>query len=303
MKTYAETDTPSTVPAQLAAQAEEIRVQLADVRHIVAVMSGKGGVGKSTIAANLACALAGRGFAVGLVDGDVNGPSIGRIAGVAGYERAPLGSGIRPAIGYAGLKVMSMGFFLAGETAPVVWDAPTQKHGFAWRGLREAGALRSLIAQTEWGALDVMIVDLPPGPDRLVTLVDVLPRFSGALAVTIPSAVSAAAVGKSIRLARRHVDAPIFGLVENMGPHVCIECGHTEHLFPQGSTNRLIKELEISLLASVPFDPVLASASDTGECYIDKYPDRPAAKAIGELATNIDVFAADLSTIDRLTQP
>ena len=290
MKTYQDivSDGGSDVASQLAEQAEHTKDRLEQVRHVLAVMSGKGGVGKSTLTVNLASALVLDGYAVGVVDGDINSPSIARMAGVDAYEPSSSSSGIRPATNIDGLRIMSMSFFLAGETAPVVWDASTQKNAFAWRGLREAGALRSLIADTEWGPLDYLIVDLPPGSDKFGNVLDILPRHSAAIAVTIPSAVSAAAVGKSIRMTRQHFDAPLVGLVENMSPYVCSSCGKMERLFPEGAAERLSEELDLPLLAQIPFDPMLAVSSDAGRCFVDAYPDRPAAVAIRALARAVD---------------
>lgn len=300
MKSYHDiaSDGGSDVAGQLADQAERMRARMSDVRHVVAVMSGKGGVGKSTLAVNLAAALAEDGGAVGIVDGDINGPSIGRIAGADTYELTTSDVGIEPARGYAGLRIMSMSLFLAGETSPVVWDAPTQEKGFAWRGLREAGALRSLISDTNWGTLDYLVVDLPPGSEKLANLVDVLPQLSGALAVTIPSAVSAAAVGKSVRMARRHLHAGMIGLVENMATYLCPTCGETERLFPEGSTERLANELDIPIIGRVPFDPHLAVTSDAGRSYLASYADRPAAAAIRDLAHRVAQILRKNSTDD-----
>lgn len=290
MKSYQDiaSDGGSDVASQLAEQAEHTKARLEEVRHVLAVMSGKGGVGKSTLTINLASALALDGYAVGVVDGDINSPSIARMAGVEAYVPGSSSSGTRPATNNAGLRIMSMSFFLAGETVPVVWDASTQKNGYAWRGLREAGALRSLIADTDWGRLDYLIIDLPPGSDKLGNLLDILPRHSAAIAVTIPSAISAAAVGKSVRMAQQHFAAPLVGLVENMSPYACPSCGKTDQLFPEGAAERLSEELDLPLLAQIPFDPMLAVSADAGRCFVDDYPDRPAAVAIRALARTVD---------------
>ncbi len=296
MKTYHDiaSDGGSDVVGQVRDQAGRLAGRLSDVRRTVAVMSGKGGVGKSTVSVNLADALSRKGARVGIVDGDINGPSIARIAGV---RRTPLrrrGSAVVPAETRGGVRVMSMDLFLEDETAPVVWDAPSQTDAAAWRGLREAGALRELIADTAWGALDLLVVDLPPGSERLPTLAGVMPRIDGALVVTIPSAVSMGVVGRSIRMTQEHLDVPSLALVENMCAHVCPHCGLEDDLFPSGSVEALARSLEVRLLARIPFDPAIARAADEGRCYLHDHAERPAAKAFTQLSNEL------LSLLDLL---
>ncbi|MEX2399722.1 MAG: P-loop NTPase [Rhodothermales bacterium] len=289
MKTYHDiaTDGGSDVVGQVEAQSDRLAGRLSDVRRIVAVMSGKGGVGKSTVAVNLAAALAHTGARVGIVDGDINGPSLGRMAGVLEAPIRRKGAGVLPAETSAGVRVMSMDLFLADETAPVVWDAPSQTDGAAWRGLREAGALRELIADTEWGELDVLLVDLPPGSDRLPTLAGVVPRIDGALVVTIPSAVSMSVVGRSVRLMQEHLHVPSVGLIENMGAYVCPHCGEADDLFPSGSVDALARGLGVRVVARIPFDPAIGMAADEGRSFPQDHPERPAAKAFFNLANDV----------------
>lgn len=296
MKSYYDiaADGGSDVVAQVEALAARTEERLRGVRHVVAVMSGKGGVGKSTLTTNLAAALASRGHAVGIVDGDVNGPTIGRMAGVQGRVLHRGSDGVEPAVSSnGGVKVMSMDFFLDAETSPVLWNAVSQKDGYAWRGLMEAGALREFISDTAWGALDVLIVDLPPGSDKLPNLADVLPQLSGAIVVTLPSAVSLGVVGRSIRMAREVLDTPILGIVENMSGYVCPSCGHLDELFPAGEVERLAADLDLSILGSVPFDPLIAICADEGRFYVTEHADRPAAASIrtltGRLSTILDL--------------
>ncbi len=293
MKTWRDiaTDGGSDVAGQVAEQANQLADRLRDVRRIVAIMSGKGGVGKSTVAVNLAAALARAGGRIGLVDGDINGPSLGRMTGV----QAPIslsrmeGTVIPPETTW-GVRVMSMALFLRDETAPVAWDAPSQAGGAAWRGLREAGALRELIADTEWGALDMLLVDLPPGSERLPTLADVAPRIDAAVAVTIPSAVSLEVVGRSVRMVREYLDVPLLGLVENMASRACPHCGKADPLYPPGRTEPLADALDVPVLARIPFDPALGMAADDGNAYLQEYPDRPAARAFAELADRLTLL-------------
>ena len=228
MKTWHDiaTDGGSDVAGQVAVQTDRLAERLSDIRYIVAVMSGKGGVGKSTVAVNLAAALARNGARIGLVDGDINGPSLGRMTGVQAMALSQRTKGtVSPPETTLGVRVMSMALFLHDETTPVAWDAPSQSGGTAWRGLREAGALRELITDTAWGALDMLLVDLPPGSDRLPTLADVTPRIDAVVVVTIPSVVALDAVGRSVRMIQEHLDVSSMGLVENMASHTCPHCG------------------------------------------------------------------------------
>lgn len=296
MKSYHDiaADGGSSVLDQIEARARKSLERLADVRRVVAIMSGKGGVGKSTMTVNLAAALARRGLAVGIVDGDVNGPSLGRMAGVHGrpIRHGPDGAEAvlvetAPTPATAPIKIMSMDLFLDSETAPIVWHSPTQRDAYAWRGLMEAAALRELITDTAWGRLDCLLVDLPPGSDRLPNLADVLPTLSGAVVITMPSAISLGVVGRSIRMARDLLETPIFGIVENMAGYVCHGCGALDELFPSGGVERLAADLDVPILGSIPFDPLLGICADEGRFFVTEYPDRAASASIRTLADRL----------------
>ena len=299
MKTYhdvAGTDGGSGIVAQVTAQAQQVQQRLASVQHVVAVMSGKGGVGKSSLTVNLAAALAMGGHAVGLLDADLNGPSLAKMTGVRGQTLHVGETGIQPAQGDLGLKVMSMDLFLPDERAPVVWDAPTQKDAFTWRGMMEAGALREFLADTAWGTLDVLLIDLPPGTDRLPTLVDLVPQLSGVVIVTIPSGVSQFVVGKSITMATEMLDTPVIGLVENMSAYVCPHCGEVEALFPSGEVKRLAESHGVPYLGAVPFDPRLAADADAGLLFVKQHTETPASRAIKTVAGQIQQYLEEAAT-------
>lgn len=288
MKSYHDIagDGGSEVADQVAAQRNRLKARMASVDHVVAVMSGKGGVGKSTVTVNLAAALAKEGQAIGIVDADINGPSVAKMTGVRDQKVKTGADGMQPAEGPFGIKVMSMDLFLPEDETPVVWDAPTQHDAYTWRGTMEAGAVREFLSDTNWGALDVLLIDLPPGTDKLPTLVDLLPTLSGTIVVTIPSAVSQLAVSKSIQMAREWLQTPVIGLVENMTAYVCPHCGKSAPLFPSAEEGTL----DVPHLGPIPFDPRLATAADEGLLFVQHYGALPAAEAIQQMAEKVKRF-------------
>ena len=290
MKSYhdlAQADGGSGIVEQVTAHAARVAERLASVRHVVAVMSGKGGVGKSSVTVNLGAALALEGASVGLLDADLNGASLAKMTGVGGQQLRLDEDGVAPAEAAPGLKVMSIDLFLREDAAPVLWDAPTQQDAFTWRGMMEAGALREMLADTAWGTLDFLLVDLPPGSDRLPTLVDLCPGLAGTLVVTIPSAVSQHVVGKSLTVACEVLKTPVLGLIENMAYFACGHCGEAERLFPEGAAEALAARHGIPYLGALPFDPRLAAAADAGRPFLRDHPETPAADAFRRLAGQV----------------
>jgi ATP-binding protein involved in chromosome partitioning len=283
-------DGGSRIADQVGEQTERLRARLSTVRHIVAVMSGKGGVGKSTLTLNLASACALDGLAVGILDADINGSSIPGMAGLRGRELTRGDTGLVPPAGALNLRVVSIDFLLRDDRAPVVWDAPTQRDAYTWRALMEMGAVRELLSDAEWGELDFLFLDLPPGTDRLPNLIGLLPRISGTVIVTIPSAVSRLIVGKSIRMANA-VDAPVIGVVENMSAYVCAGCGREATLFPGEQTESWAREEGVSLLGRVPFDPRIPACADEGILFMTRHADTPAGDALRRVAHSVREFA------------
>lgn len=290
MKTYKElpNDAGSNIIGQVTAQANRIQKRLASVKHTIAIMSGKGGVGKSSLTANLATALTLKGNAVGVVDADINGPTLAKMMGVRNATLAYSQGGVKPAITAFGTKLISMDLLLAEDDAPVLWNAHTQKDAFTWRSTMEVGALREFIADTEWGTLDYLLLDLPPGTDRLPNLIELIPNLGGVVVVTIPSEVSQLIVKKSVTMARDILKVPIIGVVENMASYVCQHCGKEEPLFSVAAS--LDSTFQQVILGSVPFDPRVAYASDNGIPYLNEYPDAPASKALIQIAEKIQAF-------------
>ncbi|HEU5323405.1 MAG TPA: P-loop NTPase, partial [Methylomirabilota bacterium] len=198
MKRYRDVagDGGSDIAGQVEAQQAKLRERLAGVGAIVAVVSGKGGVGKSSITANLAGCFALAGWRVGVLDADLNGPTMAKMLGVRGRRLVVGADGVEPPRGALGIAVMSMDLLLPSDASPLTWQSPTQDEAHTWRGAMEANALREFLADTAWGALDVLVLDLPPGTDRLATVVSLVPGLGGTILVTIPSDLSQLIVKK-----------------------------------------------------------------------------------------------------------
>jgi ATP-binding protein involved in chromosome partitioning len=273
-------DGGSNIVGQVEAQQARLRARLSGVRAIVAVVSGKGGVGKSSVTANLAACFALDGWRVGVLDADLNGPTMAKMLGVRGGKLVVHDGGVEPPRNALGVKVMSMDLLLPSDAAPLTWDAPTQDEAHTWRGTMEANALREFLADTAWGTLDVLLIDLPPGTDRLLTVTSLVPVLAGSVVVTIPSDVSQLVVRKSLTVASRG-RAPVLGLVENMAG-----------LFPGPDVEALAREAGTPFLGRVPFDPELAQAADRGEAFVAVAPERPAAIALRSIASSIRVSLA-----------
>ena len=261
-------DGGSNIVGQVEAQQARLVARLKDVRAIVAVVSGKGGVGKSSLTANLAGAFALTGVRVGVLDADLNGPTMAKMLGVRGRTLVVGPDGVEPPAGALGIRVMSMDLLLADDATPLTWDAPSQAEAHTWRGTMEANALREFLADTKWGALDVLLVDLPPGTDRLATIAGLVPSLAGTVVVTIASDVSRLIVRKSITVAQQ-TKAAVLGVVENMAG-----------MFPGPGGETLAREAGVPFLGRVPFDPALAAAADRGEPYVAVAPEAPAARAL-----------------------
>jgi ATP-binding protein involved in chromosome partitioning len=268
-------DGGSNIVGQIEAQQARLRQRLAGIRAIVAVVSGKGGVGKSSVTANLAAAFALDGRRVGVLDADLNGPTMAKMLGVRGTRLVVHDGGVTPPTSALGVKVMSMDLLLPSDAAPLRWEAPTQDEAHTWRGTMEANALREFLADTNWGALDVLLIDLPPGTDRLVTVTSLVPALGGTVVVTIPSDVSQLVVRKSLTVAAQG-RSPVLGLIENMAD-----------LFPGPDVAALAREAGTPLLGRIPFDAELAGAADRGEAFVAIAPERPAARSLRAIASTL----------------
>lgn len=240
------------------------------VKHCIAIASGKGGVGKSTVTVNLAIALAQTGARVGLMDADVYGPSIPLMMGAASERPFTQGSKIIPIQRY-GIHMMSLGFLLEEGQAVL------------WRGPMVAGTVKQLLADVAWGELDYLLVDLPPGTgDAPMSLAQLAP-LSGVVIVTTPHHVAANIAGKSVHLFRR-LNAPIMGVVENMAGFVCPHCGELSRIFAGTTGEELASQIAVPYLGSVPLDPAVSEAGDRGIPAVITHPESVYAVSFREIA-------------------
>jgi ATP-binding protein involved in chromosome partitioning len=241
----------SGLAAQVAQQREHVRDRLRDVGSVVAIVSGKGGVGKSYVASALAMAVARCGVGVGVLDADLQSPTV---AGMLG-ARGPLtidGDAVVPALGHKGIRVISMGLLL-GDGAPLRWTSSSgEEH--TWRGVAETGALREFLGDVAWGKLSTLLVDMPPDTGRLADLAALVPGLTGAIAVTIPSDESKQSVARAMRAAT-DVGVPLLGVVENMSGYACPGCDVVRPLFVGDAGESLAREFDVPLLATLPFAP------------------------------------------------
>lgn len=240
------------------------------IDRIIAVASGKGGVGKSTVSANLACALAAQGRRVGLLDADVYGPSQPRMLGVSGRPASPDGKIILPMRNH-GVTMMSIGLMTNEDQAVV------------WRGPMLMGALQQMLNQVQWGALDVLIVDLPPGTGDVQMTLAQKAQLDGAVIVSTPQDVALLDARKGIDMFRQ-LNVPILGMIENMSMHVCSDCGKVEHVFGHGGVAREAEKLGVPLLAELPLDLQTRMAADGGAPITVSAPDSAQAQAFHDLA-------------------
>jgi ATP-binding protein involved in chromosome partitioning len=243
---------------------------LANVRNIIAVGSGKGGVGKSTTAVNLALALASEGLAVGVLDADVYGPSIPMMLGLSGRPDSPDGKSIEPMRAH-GIEAMSIGLLVDQDT-PMIW-----------RGPMATSALTQLLTDTRWGDLDVLVVDLPPGTgDIQLTMAQKIP-VTGAMIVTTPQDIATLDARKALKMFEK-LGIAVLGLVENMAVHICTNCGHAEHIFGEGGAGRMSAQYDVPVLGSLPLEIGIRAQGDAGTPIMAAQPGSAAAQAYRAIA-------------------
>lgn len=268
-------------PSGLEEIQKQVQEKLANVKNKIVIMSGKGGVGKTTVATNLAMALAVRaGNRVGIMDADMTGPNVPKMIGVSAENMPPPDpqKGIFPAIGPMNIKVMSMGFLLANQDTPIIWRGPIKM-----------GALREFITTVIWGDLDYLVVDLPPGTsDEPLSILQMIPD-ARVIFVTTPQEIALMDVRKSISMVQKMaLQNPVLGVIENMsGAIKCPKCGEEIELFGSGGGKRAAEELGVPFLGSVPVDADIRKDSDSGKPFVIKHSDSDATKAFDEIVNKI----------------
>ena len=272
----AEQPAPDAANAERQRQEQMLHARMAEVGRKLLVLSGKGGVGKSTVAANLAVALARAGRRVGLLDADVHGPSIPQLLGLTDRPVGMAGGEMLPVQADENLSVMSLGLLLATRDEPVIW-----------RGPRKFGAIRQLLADVAWGPLDYLLVDSPPGTgDEPLSVAQLVGSPAGAIIVTTPQDLAIADVRRCISFCRA-VAVPVVGIIENMSGYVCPKCGHRVDLFKTGGGRRLADELHLPFLGQIPVEPGIVVAGDAGEPFAGDEAASPGAAAFAEIARRI----------------
>lgn len=258
-----------------------LRIQIADalskIKHTFIVMSGKGGVGKSTVAVNLAASLAAEGAKVGLLDLDLTNPNDPRMLGVRDYKPRPHEDGrIRPAQIRDNFWMISTEFFLTVSGQAIIWRGPVKMN-----------MIKQLLGSVAWGELDYLVIDLPPGTgDEPLSIAQLLKDADGVIVVTTPQQVSVDDVGKSLVFAKT-MDLKVLGVVENMSGFVCPHCRHETHIFGAGGGARLAEEHGVPLLGQIPLDPALILAGDTGVPFVWGHPDSATAKAFAQVVEGV----------------
>lgn len=252
---------------------EMIKKRMADIRHKFLVISGKGGVGKSSVSVNLAATLAAQGNTVGILDADIHGPNIPKMLGVDNQKPLSSEDGVMPIAVSDNLRVMSIAFFLNSMDDAIIWRGP-MKHSL----------IKQFLGDVVWGRLDYLIIDLPPGTgDEALSVAHVLKEVDGAVVVTTPQDVALLDSRKSITFCRE-IKIPRIGVVENMSGLYCPHCNELIDLFKSGGGERIAQEMKIPFLGKIPLEPQMVMSTDDGQAYVAHYPDSKAAEAFKTVA-------------------
>jgi len=263
-------NTPQSAPKGLPPKAK------IDVKHVILVLSGKGGVGKSTVSVNLAFALANHGKKIGLLDLDFHGPNIPKMLGIEDQRPAVLAHTIEPVHVTGNLAVMSMAFLLPDASTPVVW-----------RGPMKMVAIQQFLAEVNWGSIDYLVVDLPPGTgDEALTIAQLAPNVKGAVIVTTPQDVAVMDAIKAAKFIEK-LELPVIGIIENMSGMICPHCGDTIDLFSHGGGKKAAEDLGVPYLGAIPLDPEMVKAGDEGRPYILRHAESATWKAVDAVMENL----------------
>jgi ATP-binding protein involved in chromosome partitioning len=256
----------------------ELKERMDKIKHKIAIISGKGGVGKSTVTVNLATAFAMEGKRVGILDADIHGPSVPRLLGLEGKEVKASPVGAFPIEGLLGMKIMSIDFFL-NEASPAIWRGPLKMR-----------AIKQFLTEVVWGELDYLFIDLPPGTgDEPLSIAQLLPEMDGVVIVTMPSQLSSSIVKKAVTFAE-HLNMQTIGVVENMSGFICPHCGKKTEIFGSGGGEKMSKEVGVPFLGSIPIDPKVAIDTDKGTPFVYSNKDSAAAKAFMAVVAEVKEF-------------
>jgi ATP-binding protein involved in chromosome partitioning len=262
-------------------EGQRLKLKMSRIKHKIAVISGKGGVGKSTVTVNLAMAFAVHGYAnhVGVLDADITGPCVPKMLGLHGQRLPTSPAGISPALGPMGIKVVSMDFLLPSEESPVIWRGPLKMR-----------AISQFLSDVVWGELEFLFIDLPPGTgDEPLSIMQLIPEMDGVVIVTIASEVSQIVVKKAVTFSRK-LGIPVIGVIENMSGFVCPKCGTDIDIFKVGGGKKIADDLSVPFLGRIPIDPEICRDSDNGVPFIIEHVDSPATKAFSEIVRKIERF-------------
>ena len=266
---------------------QKLQSRLCRIRHKVVVLSGKGGVGKSMVAVNLAVALVNAGKQVGLLDVDIHGPSVPTMLGLEGKTIHGQEGDLIP-MDVGGLKVLSLGFFL-----------PSQDDAVIWRGPMKMGVIRQFLRDVAWGDLDFLVIDSPPGTgDEPLSVCQLIGTLDGAVIVTTPQKVAAVDVRKSITFCRQ-LHVPVLGVVENMSGFACPKCGEVTQMLPAGGGQRIAEDMSVPFLGSIPMDPKIAAACDSGRAFVHDYATTPTAEIMRNIIKPIAALD-EIKVVEKL---
>lgn len=256
-----------------------LKFNLMSIKKKFLVLSGKGGVGKSTVSANLAAGLSLKGFKVGLLDIDIHGPNVPNMFGLEGFVPTITDLGIIPVVYSERLSLMSIGFFLENRDQAVVWRGPL-KHRM----------IENFLTDVRWGELDCLVVDCPPGTgDEIISIVQVLDKVDGVVIVATPQEVALADVRRTVKFCQ-DASLPILGVIENMSGFICPHCGNSVEIYKSGGAERLAESYKIPFLGRIPIDPKISSTADEGKPFMLFYPESEPAKAFSKIVDKISSF-------------